>query len=226
MIFNEASEIIDISQPINENSAVFPGDTPFQREITVDYTESAVINLSSFTMSPHVGTHADAPLHLKGSLKQENSDKSQGASKLPLYPYIGPVSVIELSPCSEPINVAQFTQAFSKCPDSPKFPKRLLFKTRNNLRYDVFESDYASFSPELIDYLAKKGVILIGIDTPSVDPIDSKTLDAHHSLIKNKMYWLENLNLENAPTGHYLLSALPLKFKTLEASPLRAVLLK
>ena len=54
--------IIDISQPISSRAACFPGDTPFSRQVTVSYQDS-VVNLTAITMSPHVGTHADAPVH-------------------------------------------------------------------------------------------------------------------------------------------------------------------
>ncbi len=222
MTFFEPVDIIDISQPIDEQSAVFPGDVPFRRDITVSYADSGVINLSSFTMSPHVGTHADAPVHLKGSLSEgEGVPPVNHAGSLPLLPYIGPAFVIDLAPCHEPITQAHLPDSLKNTP----LPRRLLFRTRRSLRYQVFESDYASFAPELIAYLAQQGVILLGIDTPSVDATTSKTLSAHHALIQHHMSWIENLHLQDVPQGDYFLSALPLKFTTLEATPVRAILL-
>jgi len=67
-------------------------------------------------------------------------------------------------------------------------------------------------------------VRLVGIDSQSVDPADSKTLDSHHRLLAHDLRVLENLVLDHVPPGDYELIALPLKFATLDASPVRAVL--
>ena len=111
------------------------------------------------------------------------------------------------------------------------FPQRILFKTAKVIRYDVFEDHYAHFTPGLIEELAKRGVVLVGLDTPSVDAVDSKTLETHHALLSAGMSWLENLDLTGVSVQHhqpqdYFLVALPLKLMELEASPVRAVLLK
>jgi arylformamidase len=67
-------------------------------------------------------------------------------------------------------------------------------------------------------------VMLVGIDTPSIDPETSKTLDAHHAVRSAGMSILEGLVLDEVPAGDYELIALPLRFKNLDASPVRAVL--
>ncbi len=68
------------------------------------------------------------------------------------------------------------------------------------------------------------GVVLIGIDTPSVDPFDSKTLDAHRALLKYGIVNVEGLILEHVPDGVYEFIGLPLKLVGFDASPIRAVL--
>ncbi len=213
-------EILDISQPVDGKTAVFPGDVPFARDITVSHEKSGVINLSAFTMSPHVGTHADAPVHITGDMKRRTHPM---AADLPLDPYLGPAVVLDVSPCSEAVTLDMVRD---KLAQYHPFPERVLFRTRTIVRYDVFEDDYAWLSPELVRYLGQNGTLLVGLDTPSVDPVDSKTLDTHHALLEAKMAWLENLDLTQAPENCYLLIALPLKLTELEASPVRAVLLK
>ncbi|MBX9694967.1 MAG: cyclase family protein [Cyanobacteria bacterium] len=209
--------IIDISQPVSSQSACFPGDTPFRREVTLTYKESGVVNLTSLTMSPHVGTHIDAPSHIQGDL-----DSGEGmVGDLPLERFVGAVEVVDLSPRTEPITVDCVKERW---PEDARLPERLLFKTCQHIRYHVWESDYSFFSAEVISYLNDRGVQLVGLDTPSVDHINSKTLDAHHELVKREMVWLENLDLTRAEPGKYFLVALPLKFTELEASPVRAVL--
>ncbi len=212
-------EVIDISQPVETKTACFPGDVPFSRQITVTHEDSKVINLTSFTMSPHVGTHADSPIHIYG-------DMASGvgmASALPLEYFMGACQVIDLADCFEPITSKYL---YSRMDKNEKMVPRLLFKTRHHIRYDKFEDNYASFTPDLVEALQEHQVKLIGIDTPSVDHSDSKNLETHHCLHKYKMTWLENLDLTRAKAGFYSLIALPLKFTELEASPLRAVLLK
>ena len=212
-------EVIDISQPVNRNTACFPGDVPYSHQMTVDHQSSGVLNLCAFTMSPHVGTHADAPVHVRGNL----DDSEETIGTLPLAPFVGPAVVVDVSSCTGAVQWAQVAPVLESL--NP-FPSRVLFKTATSLRYDVFEDAYAWLSPDLVQELARRGVVLTGLDTPSVDPVESKTLDTHHALLANQMVWLENLDLTQVTPGAYFLVALPLKFTELEASPVRAVLLK
>jgi arylformamidase len=219
--------IIDISQPVNSKTACFPGDVPFSRNITVNYETSGVMNLTAFTMSPHVGTHADAPLHVRGSM----ADDTETAGNLPLEPFMGPAAVIDISPWTDAIcweqienQLVLFEKRFSA------FPERILFKTAQQIRYDAFEERYAWLAPDLIRKLAAHHIKLVGLDTPSVDAVDSKTLETHHVLLESSIFWLENLDfsqlvIQPDQPKCYFLVAQPLKFTELEASPIRAVLL-
>jgi arylformamidase len=212
-------QIIDISQPISSSTACFPGDVPFSKEITVSYESSNVINLTAIKMSPHVGTHADSPVHVRGDL----SEQKETAGQMPLSPFVGPAMVIDLSPHDGAITIADLQ---AKQPRDQELGERILFRTKRQVRYDVWEDSYAYFTTELIDHLADCGVKLVGIDTPSVDATSSKTLETHHRLLQHDLYWLENLDLSQAQAGTYFLVALPLKLMEAEASPVRAVLLK
>ncbi len=217
-MWTQPARIIDISQPVSSESACFPGDTPFRRDVTLTYKDSGVVNLTSLTMSPHVGTHIDAYAHVQGDL-----DSGEGmVGDLPLDRFVGAVEVVDLSPRTEPVTVDCIQKRWPD--DATTLPERILFKTCQHIRYHVFEDDYSYFSAEVIAYMHDRGVRLIGLDTPSVDHINSKTLDAHHELVKREMVWLENLDLTRAEPGQYFLVALPLKFTELEASPVRAVL--
>lgn len=211
--------IIDISQPVSSTTACFPGDTPFSRQVNLRLEEGASVNLTSFTMSPHVGTHADAPSHICGRMED-----SQGmASAIPLLPYIGPAAVLDVSPLAEGITTEHFEKAAARI---PSLPPRVVFKTQKSIRPHVWEERYAHFTVELIEALKARGVMMAGLDTPSVDHVDSKNLEVHHALMKHGFSWLENLDLTQAEEGIYFLSAAPLKLTELEASPVRAVLIK
>lgn len=209
--------LIDISLPISSKTACFPGDVSFKRDITLTLADSQVVNLTALTMSPHVGTHTDSPSHVRGDMNQMNAM----AGAMPLHPFIGPCFVIDIADYHGEITP---DMVCSKIPE--KLPERVLVRTRHAIKYDVWEHDYAYFSPALVDFLNEKGVNLIAIDVPSVDYVHSKTLDVHNQLVKRNMYWLENLDLTQVAAGGYFLVALPLKFVELEASPVRAVLIK
>jgi arylformamidase len=214
-------DILDISQPVDAQTACFPGDVPFSRQVTLRWQDSQVINLTAFTMSPHVGTHADAPNHLGGELEQPKP-QWPSAGQLPLGPYLGPVTVVDVAPWTGPVTLEQVLPQLA---GRPTPPERLLLRTQRTVRPDVFKAQYASIGEDLAQWAGEQGIQLIGIDTPSVDPVDSKTLDTHHRLIRQKLCWLENLDLSQVSPGEYVLVALPLKLMSLEASPVRAVLL-
>ena len=88
----------------------------------------------------------------------------------------------------------------------------------------VFNEDFAALAPELIIVLARAGVRLIGVDTPSIDPFASEDLPAHHTVLAHDLAILEGLVLTDVPEGVYELIALPLKLVGFDASPVRAVL--
>jgi arylformamidase len=217
-MFKGKYKIIDISQPIDSATACFPGDVPFSKQVTVSYQQSQVINLTALTMSPHVGTHADSPVHIRGDMSEEWGM----AAEMPLAPFIGPVHVIDVSPITGAIELAAIKDRLEAM--RPLEP-RVLFRTGTEIPYDKWTGTYAHFTVELVEYLATRDCVLMGIDTPSVDHIDSKDLPVHNALLKAKISWLENLDLRHVSQGSYTLVALPLKFRELEASPVRAVLL-
>src|SRR5215831_15001226 len=120
--------IIDISQPIAEGNACFPGDTPFSRQVTVTYEQSKVINLTSLTMSPHVGTHIDAPVHVRGTM----SDMKEMVGVLPLSPFLGECLVLDIAPWKESIQPEQVEERVK----GRDLPPRVLFRTCHHIRYD------------------------------------------------------------------------------------------
>ncbi len=102
-------------------------------------------------------------------------------------------------------------------------PPRVLVRTCVKAPTE-WSPNFSAFAPETIAWLAGRGVRLVGIDSPSVDPADSKTLDSHQQLLAHDMRVLENLVLDDVAEGDYELIALPLKLIKACASPVRAVL--
>ena len=161
------------------------------------------------TMSPHIGAHADAPLHY--------ADGAPGIAEVDLMPYLGPCRVIHALGCGPLVRREHLAHA------AHDLPPRVLVRTCTEAPTE-WSAEFSSFAPETIAWLAGLGVTLVGIDSQSVDPAASKTLDAHRQLLAHDLRVLENLVLDDVPAGDYELIALPLKLKGADASPVRAVL--
>ncbi|MFP4321042.1 MAG: cyclase family protein [Anaerolineales bacterium] len=203
--------IYDITRIVNAQTAVWPGDTPFSLEAKLRIADGANINLYTLHTTAHIGTHADAGYHVQ--------DEGPRAHELPLEPYIGPAQVISLPGARGGITPDQVTGMV----ETPV--ERLLVHTWvSESPEGEFPADFPYPTPELIDWLADRGAVLFGIDGPSVDAFDSKTLPGHRRLLARGMVHLENLALAGVPDGHYELVALPLKLQDACASPVRAIL--
>ena len=209
---SQNSKLIDISPMISDEIAVFPGDVTFKRDVSLSFSEGNNIELSSITTTLHLGAHADAPSHYN----KEGIDISSRDLDL----YYGPCQVIEVkieAGCR--INLGDFD---IKSVTEP----RVLFKTNSFINYNKWSEGFNSLSVEVIRELAKLNVKLIGIDTPSIDPHDSKDLEAHSEVFNNDFAVLEGLVLKDVAQGVYKLMAFPLKINGAEAAPVRAVLEK
>ena len=205
---NPPLKIWDISPPVDENAAVFPGDTAYSQRLHFALSPGCPVNVNSITLSPHTGAHADAPMHYASG--------GAASGELDLMPYLGPCRVIhciDSGPLVLPEHIAHAMAGL---------PPRVLLRTAR-----IASQSWASFTalaPETIALLATKGVALIAIDTPSVDPADSQSLPSHHQLLAHDMRVLECLVLDDVAEGDYELIALPLKLMRADASPVRAVL--
>ncbi len=204
-------KIIDISPLISEDLAVWPGDTPYQRQVLMDTDQGDHLGLSKVSTTLHLGAHADAPNHY--------APQSVGIDQRSLHPYLGSVQVVRaLTPQGERVSWDHLGDFQVQAP-------RILFKTNSFLRPNSWQEDFCSLSPQLIEKLAQLNVLTVGLDTPSIDPFSSRELESHKVVHKYNMAILEGLVLEDVEPGLYTLVALPLKIKDADASPVRAVLL-
>lgn len=199
----------DISPPIAPDSPLFPGDTAYSQRWTAEIGPGCPVNLSAITMSPHIGAHADAPLHY--------GPGAPTIGEVDLAPYLGPCRVIHAIGCGPLVRPGHLEHAVAD------LPPRVLVRTCARAP-KTWSPDFSAFAPETITWLAGLGVRLVGIDSQSVDPADSKTLDSHHLLLAHDLRVLENLVLDQVDSGDYELIALPLKLTHADASPVRAVL--
>ncbi|MFC0398402.1 arylformamidase [Paraburkholderia rhizosphaerae] len=200
----------DITPSVDAATPVWPGDTPVGIERVWRIEAGSPVNVARLTLSPHTGAHTDAPLHYD----------AEGAAigAVALDAYLGRCRVIHCIGTTPLVMPAQIAAALED------IPPRVLLRTYAHAPVSVWDSAFCAVAPATIDLLAAHGVKLIGIDTPSLDPQDSKTMDAHHRVHAHRMAILEGIVLDDVDAGDYELIALPLKFTTLDASPVRAVL--
>jgi arylformamidase len=204
------SKIYDITPLISKELGVFPGDISFQRKISMDFKSGEHLLLSAIETTLHLGAHADSTSHYhKDGL---------GVEHRPLTSYFGKVQVIKVD--RKPNERIQLKAIESEKIKAP----RVLFCTNSFPDPNQWNSDFMSLSPEVIEWLHGQGVVLVGLDTPSVDPESSKRLESHQALYRAKMAVLEGLVLKHVPEGVYSLVALPLPIQDGDASPVRALL--
>ena len=202
--------IHDITVLVQPGTPEWPGDVPFTCGWTSRLSDGASVNLSHIAGSPHVGTHADAPLHVR--------DGDPASDALPLEPFLGEVLVIDVSDApAGPLDFGADDPRLRGC-------SRLLLRTGRTIAEGHFPDDWPVLSVAAASALARRGVRLVGVDAPSVDERESHTLDVHHALFDHGAYVLENLDLRGVTAGRYELVALPQRLAGLDAAPVRALL--
>ncbi len=201
--------IYDITPAITPRLAVWPGDTPPERQVLLDMARGDNITLSTLRATVHLGAHADAPSHYGAA--------APSIEERPLDLDIGPCQVVRVASARGSRVTMQLVGRRIRA-------ERLLIATGTFPDPSAWNGDFAALDPALVDGLHELGVRLVGIDTPSVDLSDSKDLPAHNRFLAHGMAILEGLVLRDVPEGVYELIALPLPLAGFDASPVRAVL--
>ncbi len=202
--------IYDISLPISNDLPVWPGD-PTVRIVRDDSLPA----VSEITLSSHTGTHVDAPAHFIAG--------GATVDQLPLDALVGPAWVVYL-PGPGPITADQLAAA-----DIPDGPIRLLLRTDNSGRNALvwaFETDFVALAPDAADWLLARGIRLVGIDAPSIEPLITRGDPVHHTLLGAGVVIVENLDLTDVAPGAYRLACLPLRIVGGDGAPARAILIR
>ena len=188
----------------------WPGEPGFALRASAMIGADCPVNTAAVTLSTHAGTHADAPLHYDAA----GTDSAQTA----LDAYIGRCVVLDVRECGVRI------EAHHVAWDAIGEVKRVLFRTYERFPHDAWDDASTAIAPEVIERLGAIGVVLVGTDSASLDPQESKTMDAHLAVRRHGMRILEGLVLDAVAPGEYELIALPLPIAGADASPVRAVL--
>ena len=210
MMSSMTRRLWDISPPVHAGSPVFPGDAAYSSVWAARIAPGCPVNVSTITLSPHTGAHADAPLHY--------DDGGAAIGQVALEPYLGRCRVVHAIGCGPLVLWSHIEHAL------PNLPPRVLVRTYLQAPADRWDADLPAYASDTVERLADLGVMLVGIDTASIDPAASKALPSHQVIRRRGLRVLENLVLDEVPEGDYELIALPLKLTTADASPVRAVL--
>lgn len=205
----EDRPLIDISVALREGTPEWPGDTAYSCRWTWQVSRGDSVNVSSTCGSPHVGTHADAPFHIDASWPRVDA--------LPLEAFLGRASVIDVRGRQGPMEQSALGGGVIA-------GGRLLLRTGCTIADGVFPAEWPWLSSSCVAALLAGGLRLLGVDAPSVDGRDSRSLEVHRALFGGGAMVLENLDLRGAPPGDYELVAAPLRLVGLDAAPVRAVL--
>ncbi len=202
-------KIFDITLPLDRSLAMWPGDERYRFSLSAEIGPESVVNIGRVRMSLHAGTHVDAPFHF--------DVKGATVEAIDLEPFMGPCAVLD-AVGYDALDVGLLAQV------EGDLPQRVLFKTCAWTDHSTFPTAIPVMTSQLIQQLARRGVALVGIDLPSVDPIDSKDLPNHHALGAASIHILESVDLREVSAGRYELIALPLAIVGGDASPVRALL--
>jgi len=211
-------KIWDISRTLSDKLAEWPGDEPFHFRLTKTLAEGQSVNLGGISMSVHNGTHADAEFHFDAN--------GESIEKAPLEIYLGRAIVVDLTEAFSQSKEKHLITIEDLQPHADEIAEtsRLLIKTGRWNNSAVFPDRIPVIAADIAAWMQKNGVKLLGLDLPSVDEIDSKSLQNHHALSGAGIALIESLDLSRVGSGIYNLAALPLKIAGGDGAPMRAIL--
>ncbi len=211
-------KIWDISRMLSNDLAEWPGDEPFHYRLTAEIAKGQTVNLGAITMSVHNGTHADARFHF--------DPKGGSIDKAPLEIYLDRATVVDLAQSFLQSKEKHLITTEDLQPQAEDIAatSRLLVKTGRWSDSTVFPNQIPVIAADVPAWLQKNGVKLLGLDLPSMDKIDSKSLQNHHALARVGIAIVESLDLREVAPGIYNFAALPLKIADSDGAPMRAVL--
>ena len=203
--------IFDLSIPVVHGLPVWAGDPPTRLERVASRPTGAAYTLSRLSLSVHAGTHVDAPAHMLDG---------PGVEALPLSALVGPCSLWE-APGDGPLDAALLARL-------PQAVERVLIRTGLARWWEgtppVLPSAFRGLTVDGAQLLLARGVTLIGLDTPSVEPPDGNDhFPVHRLLLAHGVVIVESLDLAGVPVGTYQLCCLPLRLAGADGAPARVI---
>lgn len=203
-------KIWDISQTLRPGMPMWPGEPALVLHRNAHIGEHCPVNVGALDAPLHAGTHADSPFHYDAG--------GAASADCDLDVYVGRCVVVDVRHAKGRVELADIVWP------ALDGATRVLLRTYDRFPLDDWDSHFTAIAPAVVARLREGGVRLVGTDAASLDPEQSKTLDAHHEILAGDMRILEGLVLDDIPPGEYELIALPLKIAGADASPVRAIL--
>ena len=218
----------DISLPIGPESIAWEGLAEAKISAIASIEDGDAVRVGMLDCCLHSGTHADAPLHVFSSKDPESTEglgQILDAAELAVDKFIGPAQLIETD-SPERIGLDELKQLGLDQIRATPFAERILIRTPRQFNGRDFPSDIPHLEPDAAEYLLWLGAKLVGVNVPSLDPLDSREMLAHKLWFREGGVVLENLDLraKDLEPGRYELNAPPLKILKGDAAPVRALL--
>lgn len=230
----DPSKIIDLTYTFDSATVYWPTEHPFvhQFEHYGMTPEGYFYSSAKFAAPEHVGTHMDAPIHFsKGALTVD---------QVQLSSMIGPAVIIDFSEraAHDPdamLNVGdikKWESAHGNFPDGAIVVARSGWgrywpDKRHYLGTDQFSDiehlRFPGFSADAAKYLLDRHkVAAIAIDTPSMDPGNSKDFPVHRLWLSANKVGFENLaNADKLPEAGATIFCIPMKIGKGTGAPAR-----
>ena len=202
--------IIDITRPIRAGMPVWPGDPEVCLSPVLSISAGDGATVSRLTLGTHTGTHIDAPSHLLQA--------GSTADQTDLAALVGPCLVVD-------VGSDDLVEGDDLGPDALSAQRLLLKGSAREVGAEAPDPAYQALSPDAARLLVGAGVLLVGTEVPSVDPVDSADLPAHRLLLDAGIVIVEGLDLSAVIPGQYQLVCLPLPIVGADGAPARTILL-
>lgn len=206
------ARVIDLSHTLKSGMKVYPG-TPFPKIEKRTRIEKDGFEETEFCITSHIGTHIDAPLHM---LKEGSS-----LADFPPDKFFGRAVAVSVSN-NEHISYADIEPFLSVF----KVTDYVIFNTGwyQHWESEIYFRNFPLFDTDVVKTLIQFPLKGIGIDMPSVDPIDSEDFKNHMLLFKADMIIIENLtNLNQLSKDTFTFACFPIKYLCADGAPVRAV---
>jgi arylformamidase len=200
--------IVDLSQPVDSGTPVFPGDGP----VRVTVLDQTSMNLSRIEICVHTGTHMDAPFHF--------FHDAETIDRIPLDRCVGSACLIDLRGIAPKWEIRR--EHIERRAKAPLRAHAAILHTGWSTQWSAphYFSDHPCLAADAAQFLVDCGVQLVGVDMPSVD---RAPYPAHKILLRAGVPIVENLtNLEAIGADLFQLLVLPLKLAGRDGSPVRA----
>jgi arylformamidase len=222
-------KIHDISIEIKEDMAVYKNKKEKRPKLIVTRTFNNGANESKLEIESHTGTHADAFFHMLSN--------GSTIEKISVDRFIGECIVLDFTETKEKISIRDFNKIidnynksnindsrYNKNKDIIKKRDIVLLKTRNK-PLNNFDPDFTYLDKTGAKFLARKKVKCVGIDNLGIER-DQPGHETHKILFKKNIPIVEGLELSKIRQGRYFFVGLPLKIKSGDGSPIRAILME